>query len=343
MVDLSLTRSLIASHLVAGACLLVCAAAAPGPQVVDPAYAHPQRMVEVEPGRRLNLYCVGKGAPTVVFVSGLADEMTPWGLVQPMTARQTRACAYDRAGVGFSDPARREGTAAEIAEDLRRLLKAADIPPPYVLVGHSYGGLAVRLYASRHPSEVAGVVLVDSTLEDEEVDKRKVQPDFGRTFLAPQYAALRACVSAARLGLSPGSKAYADCVGSPDPHYSAEINAALFAVHARPAYQAALLSEDMAAGGDVSGSQVRAARRNLGDLPLIVLTAPYGGTGPLPPGIKPEVRVAMKQLYATGPDQVAALSTRGVRRAVRDTGHYIQLDKPETVEASIDEVLNETR
>lgn len=336
-------RSLAASRLIASAALLICAAAAPASQVADPAYASPQRRVEVEPGRRLNLYCVGQGTPTVVFVSGMADEMVPWGLVQPMTARRSRACAYDRAGVGFSDPGRREATAGEIAEDLRRLLKAASVPPPYVLVGHSYGGLAVRLYASLHRSEVAGVVLVDATLEDEEVDRRKAQPDFRQAFLEPKYAALRACVSAARQGLAPGTKAYGDCVDPPDRRYSAEINAALLAAHARPAYQAALLSEAMADGDGVSGAEVRAARRDLGDLPLIVLTAPYGGTGPLPPGIRPEARAAMKQLYATGPDRVAALSTRGVRRAVPDTGHYIQLDRPEVVEAAIEEVLGEAR
>lgn len=336
-------RGSTASRLIAGACLLACTAAAPAPQIADSAYAHPQRMVEVEPGRRLNLYCLGVGTPAVVFVSGLAEEMTPWGLVQPMTARRTRACAYDRAGTGFSDSGRHEGSAAEIAEDLSRLLTAADIPPPYVLVGHSYGGLAVRLFASRRRSEVAGVVLVDATLEDEAAEKFKVQPDFAQAFLEPQYADLRACVSAARQGLAPGTKAHAECVDPPNRRYSVEINAALQAVHARPAYQAAMLSEDMASGDGVSGDQVRAARQSLGDLPLVVLTAPHHPTGPLPPGIKPEVRAAMNDLYATGPGRVAALSTRGVRRAVPDTGHYIQLDQPGTVEAAIEEVLDEAR
>jgi pimeloyl-ACP methyl ester carboxylesterase len=329
--------------LAAGVCLLSCGAAAPAPQIDDPAYAHPQRMVEVGPGRRLNLYCLGKGVPTVVFVSGLAEEMTPWGVVQPAIARETQACAYDRAGLGFSDPGAGDGSAAGIAEDLHRLLMAAHISPPYVLVGHSYGGLAVRYYASVHRSEVAGVVLVDPTLEDEAADKLKVQPDFAKIFLEPQYADLRACAGAARQGLVPGTKAYAHCVAPPRRQYSADINAALQANHAGPAYQSAFLSEDMASGDGVSGAQVRATRRRLGDLPLVVLTAPYAHTGPLPPGIKPELRTAMQQLYATGPDGVAALSTRGVRRPVPDTGHYIQLDRPEVVEAAIKEVVEEAR
>jgi hypothetical protein len=97
----------------------------------------------------------------------------------------------------------------------------------------------------------------------------------------------------------------------------------------------------MAAGNGVSGEQVRAAPHSLGDLPLVVLTAPYHPSGPLPEGIRPEVRVAMTELYTHGPDRVAALSKRGIHRIVPDTGHYIQLEKPDAVEAAIEEVLLE--
>ncbi len=132
----------------------------------DPAYTHPQRLVEVEPGRRLNLYCIGKGNPTVVFESGLTDETDVWARVQPAIAAHAQACSYDRAGSGYSDPGRRAGTSANIVDDLHRLLAAANIKPPYILVGHSYGGMSVRLYADLHRDEVAGMVLIDPSEED---------------------------------------------------------------------------------------------------------------------------------------------------------------------------------
>jgi pimeloyl-ACP methyl ester carboxylesterase len=132
----------------------------------DPAYTHPQRLVELEPGRRLNLYCTGKGSPTVIFDSGGGDETIAWATVQPVIAGHTQACSYDRAGLGFSDPGKRTSDSANIVDDLHRLLTAAAIKPPYVLVGASYGGLNVRLYADTYPTDVAGMVLVDSTSED---------------------------------------------------------------------------------------------------------------------------------------------------------------------------------
>ena len=101
----------------------------------DPAYTRPQRLVEVEPGRKLNLYCVGKGSPTVIFESGLTDDMAVWGMVQREIGQHTRACAYDRAGVGFSDPARRASDSANIVDDLHRLLAAASIK---AFVGEDY-------------------------------------------------------------------------------------------------------------------------------------------------------------------------------------------------------------
>ena len=96
----------------------------------DPAYAHAQQQVEVEPGRRLNLYCQGTGAPTVIFETGLADDLSAWALVQPAIAAHTRACSYDRAGIGYSDPGRRPADSANIVDDLRRLLVAASLKPP---------------------------------------------------------------------------------------------------------------------------------------------------------------------------------------------------------------------
>ena len=124
------------------------------------------RLVDVG-GRRLYLECQGTGAPVVVFVAGLGDSgETAWQRVSGELARSTRACVYDRAGLGHSDPGPTPASYQRAVNDLHALLRAGHVPGPYLLVGHSLGGLLARMYADDHPAEVAGVVLVDATPVD---------------------------------------------------------------------------------------------------------------------------------------------------------------------------------
>ena len=117
---------------------------------------------------RLHVHCTGRGSPSVVFESGLGGTSLDWVKVQPEVSRFTRACSYDRAGYGWSERGPEPRHAGRIAQELDRLLAHADIPPPWVLVGHSFGGLAVRLLAARKERRaVAGLVLVDATHEDQ--------------------------------------------------------------------------------------------------------------------------------------------------------------------------------
>ena len=117
---------------------------------------------EVDQRRSLHLRCTGTGSPTVIFESGSGSDSTVWFGVSPSIAQVTRTCTYDRAGLGWSDPAP-DGirTIQDSVDDLHALLAVAEVPGPYVLVGASLGGLIVRLYASQFPDEVAGLVLVD--------------------------------------------------------------------------------------------------------------------------------------------------------------------------------------
>src|SRR5690349_11140042 len=117
-------------------------------------------------GRTLNLFCSGSGAPTVVFESGFGQPGYSWLLVQRRVAATNRACWYDRAGNGWSDEATGKRYSVSVAIDLHRLLTAAHVPPPYVLVGHSLGGFHVRVFHAMYPREVAGLVLVDPSNED---------------------------------------------------------------------------------------------------------------------------------------------------------------------------------
>src|SRR2546422_1727822 len=128
-------------------------------------YPPPGKLVDVG-GYRLHISCTGKGSPTVVLIAGGGDFSFDWDLVQPDVSRFTRACSYDRAGLAWSDPGPTPHTMGQDAYELHTLLKAARIKGPYVLVGHSVGGLIARVYAEQYPDEVAGMVLVDSTHED---------------------------------------------------------------------------------------------------------------------------------------------------------------------------------
>ena len=116
---------------------------------------------------KLYMECTGAGGPTVVMDAGLSATSRSWSLVAPQVAKFTRVCTYDRANLGRSERAPTPRTSQDIVGDLHRLLTNAGVPPPYVLVGHSLGGLNVRLYANEYRDEVVGLVLVDSAHEDE--------------------------------------------------------------------------------------------------------------------------------------------------------------------------------
>jgi pimeloyl-ACP methyl ester carboxylesterase len=125
----------------------------------------PGQLVDVG-GHRLHLQCAGQGGPTVILETGLGAWSSHWALIQPAVAERTRVCSYDRAGVGWSDAGPEPRDARRIATELHALLEHAGVPGPYVLVGHSNGGLYVRMFASLYPDSTAGLVLLDPTPAD---------------------------------------------------------------------------------------------------------------------------------------------------------------------------------
>src|SRR5215211_7256173 len=125
-------------------------------------YSPPGEMVEVN-GHRMHINCVGEGSPTVILEAANLGMSAHWIRVQQQLAQTTRVCAYDRAGLGWSERGPEPRDVSQISSELHTLLKGADTEGPYVLVGHSYGGLYARMYAARYSDEVAGLVLVDSS------------------------------------------------------------------------------------------------------------------------------------------------------------------------------------
>ena len=311
------------------------------PLVTDVVYAKEVRLVEVEPGRRLNLHCLGQGSTTVVFESGAGGGMTAWSPVHKDIAAHTRACAYDRAGRNFSDPSPHPSTSANIAADLHRLMAAAGEKPPYVLVGHSLGGLAVRSYADAYPEEVAGLVLVDPMHEDQSelyraLDPAKASREAWEQQREPRFARIRACRDAAAAGFTKDTEVYKTCsIGEPDPLYSAEINAAYMQLEVKPAYWQGFLSEHENAF-TASADEVRASRHSYGALPLVVLTR-----APAPRGAKETqaVRDERNAVWVRMHQDIVRLSSRGEHRVIADSSHAIQFDQPAAVVKAVLDVV----
>jgi pimeloyl-ACP methyl ester carboxylesterase len=309
--------------------LAQAAAADRDTQVIgDAVYLHPQRLVAVEKGRRLNLYCRGNGSPTVVFDSGMGNDMTVWALVQPAVAAETRACSYDRAGLGFSDPSPAPRTSGTMVEDLHRLLRAADLRPPYVLVGHSLGGMNAKLYAELHLPEVAGLVFVDPTHEDIGKKGFELDPQAGRQF-ARYVDLLHQCLKSKSTDFVEGSPLQRTCATVPNgERFSDAINALQRQRLMEPGYMGAWISEQENAPF-ASSDEVRAARRSFGDIPLILLTR--------------EMPKAQSPWLSELQVDTARMSTHGIIRPVKDTSHYIQLDQPQEVIDAVLEVVRISR
>jgi DNA-binding NarL/FixJ family response regulator/pimeloyl-ACP methyl ester carboxylesterase len=276
-------------------------------------YPAPGRLIDVG-GYHLHLYCTGTarlGSPSVILEAGYGDTSLVWSKVQPGVASFTRMCSYDRAGYGWSDNGPLPRTAGHMVRELHTLLARAGVAGPSVLVGHSYGGLIMQLYASTYPQQVAGLVLVESMHEDQ---FRYPELHFGAT---PPICQALAPFGIMRLfGLAPGY--VAEYPPTAQPAAKAQFYQTRFCQTASDEYAAL----------DESFAQVRAARHPLGHLPLVVLThgLPYLG----PPGER-DWQALQRDLASFSSHSLYIIATR--------SGHLIQLEQPDLVIAAIKQVL----
>jgi len=272
-------------------------------------YPPPGQLVDVG-GHRLHINCTGTGSPTVVIVAGAGDWSTTWGgVVQPEVAKTTQVCTYDRAGLGWSEAAPLPSDAAQFAKELHTLLQNANVPGPYVMVGHSLGGFVVRIFAHDYASEVSGVVLIDS------MNPKQVTQSLSNS-LARQFSvqALLARFGVGRLlvklpaiapSMPPNEEAY-------------------YPLYIRPQSLQASANEYQTL--PASASQA-AAVKTFGDLPLIVLTAKLNDN----PGW-PEWQTELLQL-----------SSNSQHLFAENSGHNVQADEPDAAVAAIIQMVQQVR
>ncbi|MBV8977413.1 MAG: alpha/beta fold hydrolase [Alphaproteobacteria bacterium] len=230
----------------------------------DEIYAKPGRRVDIG-GRALNLYCTGHGSPTVVLEAGLGGRASAWAEVQPALAKSVRVCGYDRAGYAFSDPDSQPRTSGRIAADLYAVLRNAKERGPFVLIGATFGTFDLRLFAARHLASVAGMLLVNPSPEDEEL--QPASPTVERIDRNGLDHAIY-CRDAARRGEL--KRDWHGCVPAENPNYSTALNAARSRMLRRPEIWSALVSEWQNIRD--SAAEVKAARTRF-PFPVVILSA----------------------------------------------------------------------
>ena len=304
----------------------------------------PGRLVDVGT-HRLHLHCAGEGTPTVIFDAALGASSLSWSLVHTPVAQVTRACVYDRAGFGWSDAGPLPRTAGRIADELFVLLQAAQVPGPYVLVGHSFGGLVMRLFAARHPADVAGLVLIEPAVPEEWAEPSAEKGaliargtrlcGFGAS--AARLGVARVVAGLVRLGALAPARAAVKFVSRGGLHREDE--AVLAPIWKLPPEARRVLGRMWTQPKffQALGSQIRhvcdSAREvqhesagSFGELPLTVITSASADTDRL-----------------SADAALARRSARGRHVLVRDSGHWVPLDAPRPVVEAILDFVRQLR
>ena len=265
---------------------------------VDPSLSAMRGQLVDVGGYRLHIECTGSGGPTVVLEPGAGGMSAAMGLITPAVARDTRVCVYDRAGRGWSDAAANAPDGAQIAKDLHALLRGAHIPGPYVLAGHSFGGLYVMSFAAQFPRDVAGMVIVDST----EPNYTKMSPtSAGAPKILRRISTMASTTSRLGLGRLLGRVSYSNL-----PTRDLED---VRASSARASDMVSVLEEYVVGGASARDAGELAT---LGGKPLVVLTAGRGSAVG----------------WGAAQDKIASLSTNARHRVVADAAHADFVDNP---------------
>jgi len=283
-------------------------------------YGAPGTFIDVG-GHRLHALRSGEEGPAVILEAGLGGSSLDWSLVQPEVATFARVCSYDRAGYGWSDPGPSPRSSQQIVNELHELLPRVGMKPPYILVGHSVGGLHLRLYACQHPEHVAGMVLVDASPEDQRT--RMPKPPFKqRLGQQIQWYLFHLRPVLARLGLFRLQGKPHGVIDALPP----ALQPVARAMGLRSQAYGWVFGEAHAI--EQSEAQMRAAA-SFPPIPLIVLTA-VGGEWP---------SADMKQCWLELQAELALRSPHGSHRITEESGHFIHVDQPHLVIDAIRDVV----
>jgi pimeloyl-ACP methyl ester carboxylesterase len=280
------------------------------------AHPMPGELIDVG-GYKMHIYCTGPGGPAVILDSGLGDSYMSWRNVQPEIAKFVSVCSYDRAGMGYSEPSPRPRTSRVFAEELHELLHAARVAPPYILVGHSFGGFNARLFASRYRFETAGMVLVDSSHPDQ--PERMPANDLLGAIREAKFLQYGEPIGISRfLGYCDADAAVraAECTFNNARENSAELENVL-----------------------TSGRETAAAG-NLGDLPLVVISR---DTDKRNLDFPADLDNARNKVWAEMQEELSHLSTQGALVIAKGSGHAIQNDRPDIVIQAVHNVVDQAR
>lgn len=275
-------------------------------------------------GYRMRLNCMGSGEPTIVLESGLGNDGLVWGGVQPVLAKSTRVCSYDRAGDGWSEARPEPRDADHIADELHRLLAEAKVSGPIVVMGHSIAGVYVRDFATRYPAGVAGIVFVDSA-----------------TPLQEENPAFQGIAAKQRIGLLLDrvlsiwgvQRLQGDCEQS-FPGFDASMNR----IGAEDNCEAELGTAGAELDQITQSGRETVHTGPYGALPILVFSQDGGGAQ-TDPHITPAIRQAWNQMQ----EDLKKLSTRSRRIIAKNSTHYIQLDRYELIEKEVPLLIEQIR
>jgi pimeloyl-ACP methyl ester carboxylesterase len=317
----------------------------------DIVYASHGQLVDAG-GFRLNFYCMGSGSPTVVFDSGWGDWAPAWSKVQPEIAKWTRACSYDRAGTGFSDPGPMPRTSVRIAKELHDALHHAGISGPYILVGHGFGGDNVRTLADLYMEEVAGLVLDEADATDVEPESMQEEDHRAHAGIPSDVRDCRNAIAGHKplpvQDSGPGQPRQT-CAqqlffrGLPEAAWSPELNAKVLEIaETKVAMYDAYASEmEQTATDEI---YLKQHRRSFGSRPIRVLTSGNHGVGHLdskpadtPKHLKYEQQTTLAQA------RWLELSSDAKQIFAHNSSEYIQFDEPETLISAVRGVYEQAR
>lgn len=292
------------------------------------------KMVKID-SHRLHLYSIGEGSPSVIFESGGASWSLDWYLVQSEAAKFTTACSYDRAGFGWSEAGPTPRTSERIVGELHNLLTKAKIEQPYILVGASFGGHIVRLFAHKFPNEVAGIILLDAR---HEAITSKMPPAW-KKLEATGKGIYQFMLLASRLGVLNllgrlmGDKAVPPIVRK----LPSELQPMYLEVGFQPKYFRSNLDELAAS---VKSDMQLSATGSLGNIPLTVIRH---GIPDLFASMPAEQAKQAERVWQELQADLAKLSTNSQMFVAEKSGHAIQIDQPSLVVDTIRQMVETVR